>query len=101
MRLLVSTGMGKYVCSDGFLDAAIDKSLYPTPYTPIANMTGQPAMSIPLYWSRDNLPHGAHFMAAEGNDKLLFALAAELESAYPWRNKLPNMLLSSGLPANS
>ncbi|MGR9053775.1 MAG: amidase [Gammaproteobacteria bacterium] len=93
MRLLISTGLGRRICSDNFLDSVIHKSLYQTPYTPIANMTGQPAMSIPLYWDDGGLPHGAHFMAAEGNDRLLFSLASELEAAQPWRNKIPNVPL--------
>ncbi|MCB1877669.1 MAG: amidase [Chromatiales bacterium] len=89
MRLLIATGLGKKIGTDGFLDSVIEKSLYQTPFTPIANMTGQPAMSVPLYWDRNNLPHGAHFMAAEANDKLLFQLAAQLEAEYPWRNLAP------------
>ncbi len=89
MRLVVSTGVARHMCTDHFLNTVIHKSLYQTPFTPIANMTGQPAMSVPLYWDRNGLPHGAHFMAAEGNDKLLFALAAELESVHPWQNKVP------------
>lgn len=89
MRLLISTGLGRKVCSNTFLDSVINKSLYQTPYTPIANMTGQPAMSVPLFWDGNGLPHGAHFMAAEDNDRLLFQLAAQLEDAYPWRHKVP------------
>jgi amidase len=52
------------------LDVAIDRSFYVTPFTPIANITGQPAMSVPLYWDDENLPHGAQFMAGVGNDRL-------------------------------
>jgi len=89
MRLMISTGLGKSLYSDKFLDAVIEKSLYQTPFTPIANMTGQPAMSVPLYWDCHNLPHGAHFMAAEGNDRVLFQLAGQLEGEYPWRNVVP------------
>ncbi|WP_051299874.1 amidase [Methylobacter luteus] len=94
IRFLASTGLGRKICSDKFLDSVIQKSLFQTPYTPIANMTGQPAMSVPLYWDRNNLPHGAHFMAAEGNDRLLFQLAGQLETAHPWRSTVPNMLLT-------
>lgn len=94
MRLLISTGLGSRVCSDKFFDSVIEKSLYQTPFTPIANMTGQPAMSIPLYWDQHGLPHGAHFMAAEGNDRLLFKLAGQLEARYPWRNTVPDVSLN-------
>lgn len=92
MRLMISTGLAKKIYSDKLLESVIEKSLYQTPFTPIANMTGQPAMSIPLYWDRNNLPHGAHFMAAEGSDKVLFQLAGELEAEYPWRNSMPPIL---------
>lgn len=91
MKVMVSTGLGRKLYSAKFLDAVIEKSLYQTPFTPIANMTGQPAMSVPLYWDSNNLPHGSHFMAAEGNDKLLFQLAGQLEAEYPWRNRVPNI----------
>ena len=91
MRFLISTGLGKKVLSKSFLETLIDKSLYQTPFTPIANMTGQPAMSIPLYSGEDGLPHGAHFMAAEGDDRTLFMLAGQLEAEYPWKDKVPNI----------
>jgi len=91
MHFLNSTGLGKKVLNERFLETLIDKSLYQTPFTPIANMTGQPAMSIPLYWGGDGLPHGAHFMAAEGNDRILFMLAGQLEAEYPWKYKVPDI----------
>ncbi|SIS40363.1 amidase [Salimicrobium flavidum] len=55
--------------------------------TPIANMTGQPAMSVPTYWTEGNLPIGSHFTARYGRDNVLFQLARQLEKAYPWRQK--------------
>ncbi|SDJ33861.1 amidase [Salimicrobium halophilum] len=54
---------------------------------PIANMTGQPAMSVPLYWTKENLPIGSHFSARHGRDDVLFQLARQLEDAYPWSGK--------------
>ena len=90
MRVLVATGLGKKAVSNKSLDIAIDKNLYVTPFTPIANITGQPAMSVPLYWDGDNLPHGAHFMADVGEDGVLLMLARQLEDAYPWVNKIPD-----------
>lgn len=94
MRVLISTGLGKKVFSDQFMQVLMDKAIYQTPFTPIANITGQPAMSVPLYWDKNNLPYGAHFMAAEGNDRLLLQLAAQLEMATPWYSRLPPLLLS-------
>jgi amidase len=90
MRVMVATGLGKKAVNKQSLDMAIDKSLYITPFTPIANITGQPAMSVPLYWDRDSLPHGAQFMADVGEDGVLLMLARQLEDAYPWGNKIPD-----------
>ena len=56
-------------------------------FTPIANLTGQPAMSVPLYWNAAGLPIGAHFIARTGDEGLLFRLAAQLEKAQPWFDK--------------
>jgi amidase len=58
-------------------------------YTPIHNIAGCPAMSVPLHWSEAGLPIGAHFAAAPGQDALLLGLAYELERARPWRDRWP------------
>lgn len=54
------------------------------PFTALANMTGQPAISLPLCWSAKNTPVGMMFAAALGNEALLFQLANTLEQAQPW-----------------
>lgn len=59
------------------------------PFAGLANMTGQPAMSVPLYWNGAGLPIGLHFFAPLGNEAILFRLAAQLERARPWMDKLP------------
>lgn len=53
-------------------------------FTPIANATGQPAMSVPLYWTENDIPIGAHFTGRIGDDATLFQLAYQLEQENPW-----------------
>jgi amidase len=65
------------------------------PFTPICNMTGQPAMSAPLFWNKDGLPIGSHFVGRFGDEATLFRLAAQLESARPWSAKHPQVSLKS------
>jgi amidase len=59
------------------------------PYTPLFNVTGQPAMSVPLFWNAANLPIGVQLAARYGAEATLFRLAGELERARPWSGRLP------------
>ena len=59
------------------------------PFTATFNATGQPAMSIPLYWNGDNLPVGIHFAGRFGDEATLFRLATQLEEARPWAIRRP------------
>jgi amidase len=59
------------------------------PFTWLFNVTGQPAMSLPLGRSRDGLPLGCHFAARYGEEGLLFALAGQIERARPWKTDRP------------
>lgn len=60
-------------------------------YTPLQNVAGAPAMSVPLAWSQAGLPIGAHFSAAKGQERRLLELAYELEAAQPWRGRKPGV----------
>ena len=66
------------------VDQAINTSLMRTPFTQLANMTGQPAMTVPLHMTPDNLPVGVQFMAARGREDLLFQIAVRLEQTEYW-----------------
>jgi amidase len=57
------------------------------PYTMIANVTGQPSMSLPLHWTADGLPMGMLFTARTGDEATLFRLAAQLEQEMPWKDR--------------
>lgn len=60
-----------------------------TPYTAPFNVTGQPAMSVPLYWNEAGLPIGMQFVGKFGMEATLFRLASQLEYAKPWSERLP------------
>jgi amidase/6-aminohexanoate-cyclic-dimer hydrolase len=62
------------------------------PGTSMFNMSGQPAMSVPLAWNEANLPLGMMFAARLGGEATLFRLAAQLEQARPWKDKKPPIL---------
>jgi amidase len=59
------------------------------PATSMFNMSGQPAMSVPLAWNKAGLPLGMMFSARLGDEATLFRLAGQLEQARPWQDKLP------------
>lgn len=62
------------------------------PFTQLANQTGQPAMSVPLFMTKDtNLPIGVHFMAKFGDEITLLKLAAQLEKVKPWFDRMPQI----------
>lgn len=59
------------------------------PFLTLGNITGNPSMSVPLYWSAAGLPLGSLFTGRFGDEATLFRLAAELETARPWQERLP------------
>ena len=60
-----------------------------TPYTAICNVTGQPAISLPLYQRADGLPLAVQLIGRPAQEGALLALAAQLEGAQPWAGRRP------------
>lgn len=74
---------------EGVVRQMANDSLRHVPFTQLANLTGTPALSLPLHWTADGLPLGVQFNAAPGQEGLLLQLAAELEAAQPWFDRVP------------
>lgn len=67
-------------------------------YTQLHNLTGHPALSLPLFTGADGVPIGSMFAAARGREKLLLELAAELELARPWKDRWPAISVAGTVP---
>jgi amidase len=57
----------------------------------VANISGNPAMSVPLWWNADGLPIGVHVLGRFGDEATLFRLAGQLEAARPWAGRVPSV----------
>ncbi|MGE3846542.1 MAG: amidase [Gammaproteobacteria bacterium] len=80
----------------GYYDMQLDVEAYDDTrmgpdccYTAPFNASGAPAMSVPMGWSKEGLPIGVQFVGRDGDEATLFRLAAQIESARPWRGRKP------------
>lgn len=71
------------------IEATVSRVFEFVPFSPIANVTGQPSMSVPLFWNNQGLPIGTMFTGRFGDEATLFRLAAQLEAARPWQSRRP------------
>jgi amidase len=89
LGVLGALGSGRLLRMAGVLEQTADKVFDFIPWTPVINVTGQPAMSLPLCWNGSGLPIGVHFVGRYGDESTLYRLAGQLERARPWLMRLP------------
>ena len=81
--------LGEYAAPPDNPFHPVSRSVVEVAYTIPFNMTGQPAISLPLHWTPDGLPVGSQLVAAYGREDLLLRVAAQLEAARPWADRRP------------
>jgi Asp-tRNA(Asn)/Glu-tRNA(Gln) amidotransferase A subunit family amidase len=86
--LLLKTRTASMLRFTKIVDDMVDKNLGWVPYTQLANITGRPAISLPLHWTAAGLPLGVQFVAPLAGEALLIRLAGQLEQALPWAQRV-------------
>lgn len=89
IKLIGRTGATWILEAMGVIKPVAARTYEFIPWTPVFNVTGQPAMSVPLHWNAEGLPIGMHFVGKWGDEATLFRLAGQLEKAKPWFDKAP------------
>jgi amidase len=89
LKVLGRMNAGRTLRKLGVLEKAAGQIFDFIPYTPLFNVTGQPAMSLPLHWNAENLPIGVQVVGRYADEATLFNLASQLEQALPWKDRHP------------
>ena len=90
-RAVAKIRAGRLLAATGVLDQLISDNIGWVPYTQLANLTGRPAISVPLHWTDRGLPLGVQLVGRLGADGLLLRLAAQLEEARPWFHRYADL----------
>jgi amidase len=89
LKVIARTGATWILDAMGIIKPLAAQTFEFIPWTPVFNVTGQPAMSVPLHWNAEGLPIGMHFVGKWGDEATLFRLAGQLEKEKPWFDKAP------------
>ena len=90
LRTLNALGISSVIRYTGMIEKIAEQTFSWIPYPPLANISGQPSMTVPLYWSKnENLPVGVMFTGRWQDEATLFRLGAQIEKAQPWFDKVP------------
>lgn len=89
LKFIARTGQTWILKAMGIIKPLAAQTFEFVPWTPVFNVTGQPAMSVPLHWNTEGLPIGMHFVGKWGDEATLFRLAGQLEKARPWFDQAP------------
>ncbi|MBO9470337.1 amidase [Endozoicomonas sp. G2_2] len=91
LRPLLHLPSGRALIRSGIVEQIARENLRHVPFTQLANLTGVPAMSVPLHMTDNGLPLGSQFVGGPGSELLLLQLGAQLEQAAPWFDRLPEL----------
>jgi len=97
-EVLLALRLGVLLRLPGVVDSSVRRVFSFIPFTPLANVTGAPSMTVPLFWNAAGLPIGTMFTARLGEEATLLRLGAQLEAARPWAHRRPPIHADAALP---